>query len=151
MVALLAAGVAPAIPPAFAATTPEAVPDAFLAVSKILTGRPSLDPAQASRLYAALFADDPQFAGGLEALLALIDERKIDPLQLQHVLDSERSPVAPLPRKIMTAWCVGVVGADENARCVTFETNLTNVIVSDKLKPPSYCYGGYGSWVDQPA
>jgi len=67
------------------------------------------------------------------------------------VLDSEKSPVAALPRKIATAWYIGVVGDGEKARCITFETNLTNVVVSDKLTPPSYCYGGYGSWAEKPA
>jgi hypothetical protein len=119
--------------------------------SIVLTGRTSLDPMQASRLYEALVNDDPQFATGLQALGTLIDQRKIDPLQLQQVLDSERSPVAALPRKIATAWYIGVVGDGEKARCITFETNLTNVVVSDKLNPPSYCYGGYGSWAEKPA
>jgi Membrane bound FAD containing D-sorbitol dehydrogenase len=73
----------------------------------------SLDPSQASRLYDALVADDPQFAAGVQALLTLIEQRKIDPLQLQHVLDSEHFTLAALPRKIATAWYIGVVGDGE--------------------------------------
>jgi fructose 5-dehydrogenase small subunit len=151
LAALLAASAASVIPPALAAPTTDAAHDAFLAASKILTGRSSLDPDQASRLYDALLADDSQFAAGVQSLVTLIDQRKVDPLQLQHVLDSEHSTLAALPRKIVTAWYVGVVGDGEKARCITFETNLTNVIVSDKLKPASYCYGGYGSWAEKPA
>jgi hypothetical protein len=147
---LLAASAASVIPPALAAPTTDAAHDAFLAASKILTGRSSLDPDQVSRLYDALLADDSQFAAGVQSLVTLIDQRKVDPLQLQHVLDSEHSTLAALPRKIVTAWYLGVVGEAEKARCVTFETNLTNVIVSEKLKPPSYCYGGYGSWAEKP-
>jgi hypothetical protein len=150
LTSLLAASAASVIPPAFAAPAAGAAQDAFVSASKILTGRPSLDAAQASRLYEALVNDDPQFPTGRQALVTLIEQRKIDPLQLQHVLDSENSPVAALPRKIATAWYIGVVGDGEKARCITFETNLTNVIVSDKLKPPSYCYGGYGSWTEKP-
>jgi len=151
LTSLLAATAASFIPPALAATTTHAARDAFMAASKTLTGRSSLDPSQASRLYDALVADDPQFAAGVKALLTLIEQRKIDPLQLQHVLDSEHSTLAALPRKIVTSWYIGVVGDGEKARCITFETNLTNVAVSDKLKPPSYCYGGYGSWTEKPA
>ena len=150
LTSLLAASAASVIPPALAAPTTDAAHDAFLAASRILTGRSSLDPDQVSRLYDALLADDSQFAAGVQSLVTLIDQRKVDPLQLQHVLDSEHSTLAALPRKIVTAWYLGVVGEDEKARCVTFETNLTNVIVSEKLKPPSYCYGGYGSWAEKP-
>lgn len=139
------------VPRAIAAPVAEAAGPAFLAASKILTGRSSLDPAQASRLYDALLADDPQLAAGIQALLALIDQRKIDLLQLQHVLDNEHSPFAALPRKIVAAWYTGIVGDGEKARCITYETALMNVIVSDKLKPPSYCYGAPGSWVEKPA
>lgn len=147
---VLAASATALLPPAFAAPADDAAQAAFVAVSKLLTGRDTLDPMQASRLYQALIDDDPQFATGLQALVTLIDQRKIDPLQLQQVLDTENSPVAALPRKIATAWYIGVVGDGEKARCITFETNLTNVVVSDKLNPPSYCYGGYGSWAEKP-
>ncbi len=150
MASLLAACATRVIPPAFAAPAADAAGGAFLAASQILTGRASLDPAQASRLYEALLADDPGFPAEVQALVTLIEQQKIDPLQLQHVLDSEHSPLAALPRKIVTAWYIGVVGDGEKARCITFETNLTNVVVSDKLKPPSYCYGGYGSWAEKP-
>jgi hypothetical protein len=150
LTSLLAASAASVIPSAFAAPAADAAQDAFVSASKILTGRTSLDPEQASLLYSALIADDPQFAAGVQALATILDQRKIDPLQLQHVLDNEHSALAALPRKIVTAWYLGVVGDGEKARCITFETNLTNVIVSDKLKPPSYCHGGYGSWAEKP-
>src|ERR1700704_724196 len=35
--------------------------DSFIAVSKILTGQTTLDPGQATRLYDALLADNPEF------------------------------------------------------------------------------------------
>lgn len=124
--------------------------DAFLAASEFLTGRLSLEPAQASRLYSALLADDPQFPERLEALVSLIKQRRTDPLALQQVLDAEHSTMAVLPRKILTAWYTGVVGEDDNARCVAFEASLMNIVVRDKLKPPSYYHGGYGSWVEKP-
>jgi hypothetical protein len=137
--------------PAVAAPPTDAARGAFLAASKELTGRPSLDTEQVSQLYEALSADDPQFPSGVQALFTLINERKIDPLQLQRVLDTEHSMLAALPRKMLTAWYFGVVGDGQNARCITFETNLTNAIVSDYLVPPSYCYGVYGSWAEKPA
>jgi hypothetical protein len=123
---------------------------AFVAVSAILVGHRSLDVVQAKRYYDALTADDPDFPAAAGKLLALINERKIDPLLLQSVLDTERSVLAPLPRKIATAWFMGIVGSGEKARCLAYETALDNVIVADVLKPPTYAYGVYGSWSKKP-
>ena len=74
---LLAASAASVIPPAFAAPATDAAHDAFLSASKILTGRYSLDPDQASRLYDALLADDSQFVAGVQSLVTLIVCRRL--------------------------------------------------------------------------
>lgn len=105
---------------------------------------------QTARLYDALVAAQPNFPADVQALLALINERQIDPLQLQATLDGEHSPLAPLPRAILGAWALGVVGSGEGARCVAYETALDAVIVADVLKPPTYAYGAYGSWSAKP-
>ncbi|WP_205794099.1 sugar dehydrogenase complex small subunit [Burkholderia sp. Ac-20353] len=128
-----------------------AAPDSFMQVSKILTGQGSPDVGQAARLYQALISDEAAFREQHQQLLAYINEHKADPMQLQPMLDAEKSPLAALPRRIVTAWYTGIVGDGERARCITFETNLLNVLTSDRLKPPSYSYGVYGSWAAQPA
>jgi len=147
---LLGAYTASLIPWALAQPVTDADRGAFLAVSAILAGRQSLDAAQAARLYDALAADDAGFPAAARALLALINERKIDPMRLQQVLDAEKSPLMPLPRKIVTAWLMGIVGSGEKARCVEFEKALNAQIVSDVLNPPTYCYGVYASWTKKP-
>jgi hypothetical protein len=147
----LAASAVAFIPAAFAAAgDANAASQAFLSVSKALCGRDSLNPDDAVRLCNALVADDAQFSAGVQALAALMDRRQIDPLNLQQALDDEHSPLAALPRKIVTAWYLGVVGEGDKAQCLSFETNLSNELVDDKLRPPSYCYGGYGSWSEKP-
>ena len=151
LTSLLATSAVSVIPPAFAAPTADAAQNAFLSASQILTGQSSLDPEQASLLYNALIADDAQFASGVQALAKILGQPNIDLLQLQHVLDSENAPIAALPRKIVTAWYTGIVGEGEKARGITYETALMNVIVADKLQPPSYCFGAPGSWVEKPA
>jgi hypothetical protein len=110
------------IPWALAQPVADANRGAFPAVSAILAGRRALDQAQAKRLYDALAAGDPGFPAAASALLALIEARNVDPLQLQEVLDAEHSVLAPLPRRIVTAWYLGVVGEGERARMVAFET-----------------------------
>ncbi|HJV50445.1 MAG TPA: sugar dehydrogenase complex small subunit [Noviherbaspirillum sp.] len=138
------------IPQALAQPVTDAGRNAFMAVSGILAGRPSLDAAHAARLYDALVADDPGFPASVQALLALINDRKIDPLQLQKTLDDERSPLAPLPRNIVTAWFMGIVGSGEKARVLAYETALNAMAVADVLRAPTYCYGVYGSWTEKP-
>jgi hypothetical protein len=139
------------VPSAMAQPADAAPREAFMAVSRILTGRASLDADQAGRLYEALAADAPGFPADVQALRSFMDERKIDPAQLQSTLDAEQSPLTAVPRTIVKAWYTGIVGEAERARCVTFETSLMHVAVADRLNPPSYCYGSYGSWMDQPA
>lgn len=147
---LLTAYTASLIPWALAQPAPHAGRGAFTALSAILVGRQALDAAQTAHLYDALAAGDARFQADVQALLALINERQIDPLQLQGVLDGEHSPLAPLPRRIMSAWALGVVGSGEGARCIAYESALDAVIVADVLKPPTYAYGAYGSWSSKP-
>src|SRR5438105_67620 len=147
---LLGAYAASLIPWALAQPVADADRGAFLAVSAILTGRRSLDAPQADRLYDALVAEDSGFPVAVRALLAFINERRIAPLQLQKLLDAEKSALTPLPRKIVTAWFMGIVGSGERAHCVEFEKALNAQIVSDVLKPPTYCYGVYASWTKKP-
>ena len=59
--------------------------------------------------------------------------------------------IVGLPRSIVTAWCLGIIGQGESARCIAYETALNAVIVADILKPPTYAYGVYGTWQSKPA
>jgi hypothetical protein len=147
---LLSAYAASLIPWALAQPVADGAHGAFVALSALLAGRQALDQVQARRLYDALAADDRNFPAAAQALLALINQRAIDPLQLQQVLDTEQSALAPLPRKIVTAWFLGIVGNGDTARCLAFETALNAAIVADVLTPPSYAYGPYASWAVKP-
>lgn len=138
------------IPWALAAPVTDAAQGTFVALSAILVGRKVLDADLATRLHAALVAVQPGFDKDSQALLDLIDAQHIDPAQLQQSLDGSKSPLAPLPRKIMRAWCLGLVGEGEATRCVAYENALDAVMVSDVLKPPTYAYGPYGSWSKPP-
>ncbi len=123
---------------------------AFLALSAIIAGRQSLDADMADRIFKALSAEQPDFPASAAALLQLIETRKIDPLQLQQTLDGEKSPLAPLPRTIATAWFLGVIGTGKNATVIAYEHALNAQMVADVLKPPTYAYGAYGSWTRKP-
>lgn len=150
LASLLSAYTASLIPWAVAQPVADGDQGAFLALSAIIAGRQTLDSVLAKRLFQALTDDDANFPAGARQLLALINTRRIDPLQLQKVLDDEQSPLAAIPRKIATAWFLGMVGSGDNVRTFAYENALNAVIVSDVLKPPTYCYGVYGSWAAKP-
>jgi hypothetical protein len=123
---------------------------AFLQVSLILTGHTQLSPVQVGSIYQALVANDPTFAGQVQALQAFIAERKLTASSLQAALDNEQAAFAALPRRILQGWYVGVVGTGNEAKCIAYDDALMNVAVSDQLRPPSYAYGAYGTWSAQP-
>jgi hypothetical protein len=123
---------------------------AFLAVSAILVGRQTLDTALGRRYYDALVADDAAFPAAINSLLSFIEHGQIDPMNLQAMLDANHLELAPLPRRIVTAWYTGVVGDGGNARCLAYENALMSEVVKDKLAPPTYAYGAYGSWESKP-
>ena len=124
--------------------------ESFLVLSRLLTGKAQLDASQADRLYAALIATSPDFDAQLKQLSDFITTNKTELPALQAALDEQKLPFAKLPGKIASAWYVGVVGSGKAARCITYETSLMFVAVADRLKPPSYAYGPYGSWGRNP-
>lgn len=124
---------------------------AFLALSAILVGRRTLDTELGQRYYDALVANDAAFTADAIALLALMERGQIDPMNLQALLDAQHPELAPLARLIVSAWYTGVVGDGDDARCLAYENTLMSEVVKDKLTPPTYAYGAYGSWESEPA
>lgn len=135
---VISAYTASLIPWALTQEATDADQGAFLALSAILAGRQSLDSAQAQRLYAALVADDPGLPAAAKPLLDTIEQRKIDPMQLQkgagrRKVAAQHGAVADLDGVYM-----GIVGDGAKARCLAFETALNAQAVADVLKPPTY-------------
>ena len=148
MVSVIAATL---IPSAGAEVAPNAGRDSFLALSAIIAGPRAVDGPLARRLFDALQADDPSFAAAAGTLLNLVNEQHLDSSGLQQALDAGHPELAALPRRVASAWFMGIVGKGEKARCVAYESALGSVIVADRLRPPTYAYGPYASWAAQPA
>jgi len=123
----------------------------FLEVSQKLCGRGHLEPGLATRLYSALVAEHADFPEQLQQLAQFMTGPGTNVTGLQASLDAAKPAFAGLPRAIVTAWYTGIVGQGETAHCVAYEESLMNVTVADQLKPPSYAFGNYGSWANQPA
>ena len=125
-------------------------PENFLALSRMLTGKAQLDAQQADRLYAALVATTPDFDAQLKQFEDFVANNPPVLATLQATLDEQKLAFAKLPGKIVSAWYIGVVGSGKAARCITYESSLMFVAVADRLRPPSYAYGPYGSWGRNP-
>lgn len=147
---LLTAYTASLIPWALAQSAPDADRGNFLALSALIAGRQSLDNELAMAYYDAIVTADPDFPAGVTATLALINDQSIDPVQLQALLDEQYPHLAGVPRKIATAWFLGMVEAQEGTRVLAYEQALNAQMVNDVLMPPSYCHGGYGNWANKP-
>lgn len=124
---------------------------AFIRVSKALCGDDPLDAAQATVLLDALQKQDGRFAADCIALDQFIAAQAPDPLQWQAALDAAKVPFAALPRRIVSAWYIGVVGSGTKARALTYVSSLMYRVTADRLRPPSYAYGAYGSWRVDPS
>jgi hypothetical protein len=131
------------------AEEPDANAD-FQFVSHFLTGHAQLDPALASRIVLVSTAQDTNFLLKVSQLRQFIEGGTLLPAGLQAALDAAASPVATLPRQIVRAWYVGVVGGGDEAVCITYTGALMHVAVADTLQPPSYAHGQYGSWASKP-
>lgn len=147
---LVTAYTASLIPWALAESAPDVDRGNFLILSALIAGREGLDNELAIRYYDALLENDEGFPAAVSAILTLVNQHRIDPLKLQAFLDESRPELAAVPRRIATAWFLGVVESVDGARVLAYEEALNAQLVSDVLMPPSYCYGGYGSWAQEP-
>lgn len=120
----------------------------FSAVSTALTGHASFDPPLLNALYAAFGAQDAQFDERLGRLALLLRGTPAD--ALKPVLVGKNADLVTLPADLLTGWYLGIVGKGEHSVCVAYASNLSNRLVADVLRPPSYAYGAYGSWSHKP-
>lgn len=141
-VMLMFAAGAIAASPGAASTTPT-VPagiDAFLALSRKLTGRPGFDPALARRVYDALSSADSEFAAKVAALDKWIATHGGTPSDvITDALRADQPKLAALVGTVMRAWYLGLAGLAPGVRVIAYERALMFDPVSDVLTIPSYC------------
>lgn len=131
--------------------TPAAADSAsFMALSRYLTARDDLNARLGVRLQAALQELDPSFASQAGALWQWIARGQVPLAQLNARLQAEQAALAALPGRVMQAWYLGIAGSGTRTRVVAYEFALNAQTVADKLKPPTYSYGLYGSWTRNP-
>lgn len=149
---LLAWGAVQVLP--WAATPPQptaSATPAFLNLSRYLIERKDLSLSLAARLQAGLSGLDPQMGARVEALWQWVSGQAVALSELDSRLKAEQPDLAGLPRQLMQAWYMGIVGSDQQARVLAYEYALNAQLVSDRLRPPTYSYGVYGSWMSNPS
>lgn len=124
----------------------------FITISIFLTGRSQLSAEYSTALYSALTKFDNTIPNRLSQLRAYIDTNSIKAADLKTRLsaDPAAANLVALPGLLLTGWYLGIVGSGDNAVCVAYVDALANKEVADKLRPPSYAYGAYGSWAAKP-
>lgn len=135
--------------PSTQAAAPEAAPS-FMALSSYLTERTNLDTAIGARLLVALNELDAAMGAKLDALWQWIHSSNVPLAQLNDRLKAEKPEWVGLAQQVMQVWYQGIAGEGVKTRVVTYEYALNAQVVADKLRPPSYVYGGYGSWSANP-
>lgn len=147
----LAASVVQLSPLTWAATAPAtAASSSFMALSHYLTARNDLSAKLGARMQAALQALDGQFNAQADALWSWIQSQNVALEQLHARLKAEKPELAAVPAQVMQVWYLGIAGSGTRTRVVAYEFALNAQTVSDKLKPPTYAYGVYGSWTANP-
>lgn len=124
--------------------------DAFVRLSQYLTGKPTLDSELAQAIYVALSGDDPGFADQLTRLEDFLKQRPTPPEMLQAALDRDQSALATVPKRVMAAWYLGVVGKGARTRALAYEQALMYPPVKDVIVMPSYARDVPGYWAEPP-
>lgn len=146
----LAASAVQLAPSSWAATASTAASESFMQLSQYLTARNDLSTKLGARMQAALQALDSQFMTQADALWQWIQSQNVALEQLHTRVQAEKPELASVPMYVMQVWYLGIAGSGNQTRVVAYEFALNAQTVADKLKPPTYSYGVYGSWTANP-
>lgn len=144
----------PCLSGAFAQTVTGGANDAefaaFMDLSRYLTGKNSLDVEIGHAIFANLVDGDLHFTQQVAQLNDFVASSKTPANGLQQVLDGSQPALATVPKRIMPAWYLGVVGTGARARTVAYEQALMYPPISDVIVMPSFARGVPGYWAQPP-
>ncbi|WP_322044408.1 sugar dehydrogenase complex small subunit [Paraburkholderia sp. J67] len=123
---------------------------AFMRLSQYLTGKTALDVEIGRAILAGLRGDDANASAMIAQLNDFVARTNTPANTLQSVLDASQPTLAGLPKKVVTAWYLGVVGTGKNARTVAYEQALMYPPIADVIVMPSYARGVPGYWAKPP-
>lgn len=123
---------------------------AFMKLSQYLTGKTTLDVEIGRAILAGLEGDDANARAIIAQINDFVARTNTPANALQSVLDGSQPALAKLPKKVVTAWYLGVVGTGKTARTVAYEQALMYPPIADVIVMPSYARGVPGYWAKPP-
>ena len=130
---------------AVAADTAATPPEAFVLLSRLLTGFPDVNPELAIRLREALLNVESTTSQAIARLIGL--HASDDSTLMMTARDAGLGEAA---LAVVGAWYTGTVGSDAHAEVVAYADALMYRTVADGLAPPTYALGGPAWWVSAP-
>jgi fructose 5-dehydrogenase small subunit len=121
--------------------------DAFLLLSKRLTGFPDINPELAIRLREALINVVPATSQAVARLIPIGLHASDDSTLM---MTARNAGLGEAALAVVGAWYTGTVGSDAHAEVVAYADALMYRTVADGLAPPTYALGGPAWWVSAP-
>lgn len=123
---------------------------AFMHLSQYLTGKTALDVEIGRAILAGLREDSAKVTAQIAQLNDFVAKSNTPASALHAALEGSQSALASLPKHIMSAWYLGVVGTGTKARTVAYEQALMYPPIADVIVMPSYAHGVPGYWTKPP-
>jgi hypothetical protein len=133
--------------PALAADAVATPSDAFILLSRLLTGFPDVSPELAIRLREALGNVGSATSQAVGRLISLGRHASDDSTLMRSARDAGLGEAA---LAVVAAWYTGTVGSGAHAEVVAYADALMYRTVADGLAPPTYALGGPAWWVAAP-
>nr|WP_298797988.1 sorbitol dehydrogenase family protein [uncultured Acetobacter sp.] len=138
-----AAAEAPSAP----ASGTDSVAGQFMAVSRLLTDRPTLDLRIGNALYAGIVESNPTRQAQITALHALMEKEQFTSAADFAAAAEKADPaLKDVMHDILTGWYRGVA----DGKVVVYRSALMFDITKDAIYPKTYAAGGPFYWTTQP-
>jgi len=122
-------------------------PDAFVLLSRLLTGFADVNPDLANRLREALLNIVPTTSQAVARLIPIGLQASDDTTLMTSVRAAGLGEAA---LALVSAWYTGTVGSGAHTEVIAYAEALMYRTVADGLAPPTYALGGPAWWVSAP-
>jgi|GEM_PF-1689158 len=122
---------------------------AFMSVSEIICGYPTLDNALGKRIYTLITAEHSDASQSIAALQKQLNAN-MSSAEMQTALKKLNTPTQQLFSKILRGWQIGIVGSGKQSRVVAYEYALMYAPISDVVVLPTFARGEPHYWAFPP-
>ena len=122
---------------------------AFMAVSEIICGYPTLDNALGKRIFSLISAEHGDASQSIAALQKQLNA-DMSSAEMQAALKTVDTPAQQLFSEILRGWQIGIVGSGRQSRVVAYEYALMYAPISDVVVLPTFARGEPHYWAYPP-